>query len=62
MEKSNLDDMDIINICQLISHSKIPLNETKIKMWNKTIIARMADNAENWYIYNIILVSRQTIY
>lgn len=62
MDKSNLNDTDIINICQLISHSKIPLNEAQIKMWNKTIMARMSDNAENWYIYNIIPVSRQTIY
>ena len=58
MKKSNLDDIDIINICQLISHSKIPLDETKIKMWNKTIMAQMSDNAENWYIRNIIPASR----
>lgn len=62
MKKSNLDDIDIINICQLISHSKIPLDETQVKMWNKTIMAQMSDNAENWYIRNIIPASRQTIY
>lgn len=32
MCKPDLDDIDIINICQLISYSKIPLNETQIKM------------------------------
>ena len=58
MKKSNLDDIDIINICQLISHSKIPLDETQIKMWNKTIMAQMSDNSENWYIRNIIPASR----
>ena len=62
MKKSNLDDIDIINICQLISHSKIPLDEFRIKMWNKTTMARMSNNAENWYIHNIIPISRQTIY
>ena len=62
MKKSNLDDIDIINICQLISHSKIPLDEFRIKMWNKTTMARMSNNAENSYIHNIIPISRQTIY
>lgn len=62
MGKSNLDDIDIINICQLISYSKLPLDETQIKLWNKTIMANMSDKAENWYINNIIQVSRQTIY
>lgn len=62
MSKPDLDDIDIINIVQLSSCSKVPMSEEQIRQWNKTIMARMSDNAENWYIRNIIPVSRQTIY
>lgn len=62
MSKPDLDDIDIINIVQLSYCSKVPMSEEQIRQWNKTIMARMSDNAENWYIHNIIPVSRQTIY
>ena len=45
-------------------YGDITLDKTKealfneIKMWNKTIMAQMSDNAENWYIRNIIPASR----
>ena len=60
MAKVNLDDSDIIDIVQLASCSKVPMSEEQIKNWNKTIMARMSDKAEDWYIHNIIPVSRQT--
>ena len=60
MAKSNLDDIDIINIVQLASCSTVPMSEEQIKTWNKTIMARMSDEAEDWYIQNIIpVVGRQ---
>lgn len=51
---TELDDVDIINICQLVPSGKFPLKEEQIKNWNKTIMARMSDRAEKWYIQNII--------
>lgn len=60
MAKVDLDDIDIIDIVQLASCSEIPMSEEQIKNWNKTIMSRMSDKAEDWYIHNIIPVSRQT--
>lgn len=60
MAKVDLDDIDIIDIVQLASCSEIPMSEEQIKNWNKTIMSRMSDKAEDQYIHNIIPVSRQT--
>ena len=51
---TELEDIDIINICQLVPSGEFPLNEEQIKNWNKNIMARMSEKAQNWYIQNII--------
>ena len=57
MSNTNLNDDDIIDIVQLASRVNVPMTEEQIKNWNKTIMARMSDKAENWYINHIIPVS-----
>lgn len=47
MAKVDLDDIDIIDIVQLASCSEIPMSEEQIKNWNKTIMSRMSDKAED---------------
>lgn len=52
----NLDDIDIIDIVQLASRVQVPMTEEQMQNWNKTIMTRMSDKAEDWYIKHIIPV------
>lgn len=56
MAKVDLDDTDIVDIVQLASCVSVPMTEEQMQNWNKDIMARMSDKAENWYINNIIPV------